>query len=193
MYTKQNVQENKLIKLLSLQATKDLLGIFAFTLLTAIAAQVSIPTKPVPFTFQTMIVLLSGAFLGARNGLYSQVLYLALGTIGLPVFAPSTDLSIGIMQLFGPTGGYLLAFPLAAFLTGLLIKNTKNYALVFITFLLGEILIIASGTLFLNTFYLHNLSESIALGAALFSLWTLAKILAGTSIYIGIKKFRKQK
>lgn len=193
MYTKQKVQENKLLKVLSLQATKDLLGIFAFTLLTAIAAQISIPTKPVPFTFQTMMVLLSGAFLGARNGLYSQVLYLALGTIGLPVFAPSTDLSIGIMQLFGPTGGYLLAFPLAAFLTGLLIKNTKNYVLVFVTFLLGEILIITSGTLFLNTFYLHDLTESIKLGAALFSLWTLAKILAGTTIYIGIKKNRKQK
>ncbi len=193
MQTKLNVLENKVLKILSLNSVKDLLGILTFTLLTAIAAQISIPTKPVPFTFQTMIVLLSGAFLGAKNGLYSQVLYLALGTIGLPVFAPSSDLSIGFMQLFGPTGGYLLTFPLAALLTGLLIKNTKNYLLVFTAFVIGEILIIAAGTLFLNTFYIHNLSDSIKLGAALFSLWTLAKVIAGTSIYAGIKKFGKKK
>ncbi len=81
------------------------------TVLTATAAQVSLPLPftPVPFTFQPMIVLLGGAALGARLGALSQVLYLAAGVAGLPVFAASPLLPPGLARLLGPTGGYLLA------------------------------------------------------------------------------------
>src|SRR5580692_8027671 len=87
------------------------------TVLTAIAAQVSIPLPftPVPFTFQPMIVLLGGAALGARLGMTSQFLYLALGVAGLPVFAASATLPPGVARLLGPTGGYLMSYPFAAF------------------------------------------------------------------------------
>ena len=61
--------------------------IFAFSVITAIGAQIEIPHEPVPFTLQTLGVLLSGALLGKRNGALSQLLYLSLGIMGLPVFS----------------------------------------------------------------------------------------------------------
>ncbi len=90
------------------------------TILTAIAAQISIPLPftPVPFTFQPMVVLLGAAALGPRLGMASQILYLALGFAGLPVFAASPLLPQGAARLLGPTGGYLMAYPFAAFAAG---------------------------------------------------------------------------
>jgi biotin transport system substrate-specific component len=93
--------------------------------LTAAAAQVSIPLPftPVPFTLQPMVVLLGAAALGSRMGMASQVLYLAAGIAGLPVFAASPVLPQGFLRLLGPTGGYLLSYPCAAFLVGLLAER----------------------------------------------------------------------
>jgi biotin transport system substrate-specific component len=90
------------------------------TVATAIAAQISIPLwfTPVPFTLQPMVVLLGGALLGPRLGAMSQLLYLAAGIAGAPVFAASATLPQGPARLLGPTGGYLMAYPLAAFVTG---------------------------------------------------------------------------
>src|SRR5260370_42596656 len=88
-------------------------------LLVAAAAQVSIPLPgtPVPMTLQPLAVLLVGGLLGARLGAASMVLYLTLGIAGLPVFTPTVPL-LGIARLLGPTGGYLLAYPVAAWGAG---------------------------------------------------------------------------
>jgi biotin transport system substrate-specific component len=134
------------------------------------------------------MVGLSGAFLGARKGLYSQILYLALGVIGLPVFAPTADGFYGIASLFGPTGGYLLAFPLAAFAAGYIIEKNRSYLSVVLAMIATEIVIIVSGVVYLNTVYLHNWTEAVKAGAVIFSLWTVIKVLAGASIYSGIHK-----
>ena len=93
--------------------------------MTAAAAQVSIPLPftPVPFTLQPMVVLLGGAALGSRLGMCAQVLYLLAGIAGLPVFAASAVLPQGAFRLLGPTGGYLMSYPFAAFLTGLLAER----------------------------------------------------------------------
>jgi len=93
-------------------------GVAAGTLLVALAAQVSIPLPgtPVPFTLQGPAVLIVGGLLGAGLGATSLSLYLLLGALGLPVFAP-VGLP-GLARLLGPTGGYLLAFPLAAACVG---------------------------------------------------------------------------
>ena len=95
------------------------------TVLTAAAAQVSIPLPftPVPLTLQPMVVLLGGAALGSRLGMASQVLYLLAGMAGLPVFAASATLPQGALRLLGPTGGYLMSYPFAAFLTGRLAER----------------------------------------------------------------------
>ncbi|MGA8263910.1 MAG: biotin transporter BioY, partial [Ignavibacteriaceae bacterium] len=100
MITKENAKNNLLSKIVSRPHLADLLWIFSFSILTAVAAQITIPVEPVPFTLQTMMVLLSGAFLGAKNGAYSQVVYLGLGVLGFPVFAQIPDFTIGFARLF---------------------------------------------------------------------------------------------
>jgi len=90
------------------------------TALTAAAAQVAfhLPFTPVPFTLQPMLVVVGAAALGARLGAISQLLYLGLGVLGFQAFAPSAILPQGLGRLLGPTGGFLLAYPLAAFVAG---------------------------------------------------------------------------
>ncbi|HWK12441.1 MAG TPA: biotin transporter BioY [Vicinamibacterales bacterium] len=95
------------------------------SVLTIVAAQISIPLPftPVPFTLQPMVVLLGGAALGARLGASAQILYLAAGIAGLPVFAASPVLPQGVARLLGPTGGYLMSYPIAAFVAGYLAER----------------------------------------------------------------------
>jgi biotin transport system substrate-specific component len=90
------------------------------TLLVALSAQVVVPVpfSPVPMTLQPLAVLAVGGFLGAVGGFTALLLYLILGVLGLPVFAPGGI--PGALRLIGPTGGYLLAFPIAAAVTGAL-------------------------------------------------------------------------
>src|SRR5205823_6041363 len=92
--------------------------------LVAIAAQIAIPLPgtPVPMTLQPLAVLLVGGWLGARLGAGSLIFYLALGAAGLPVFTPYG--LPGVARLLGPTGGYLLAYPVAAFAVGRVVGAT---------------------------------------------------------------------
>ena len=108
-----------------LQTVERVAAVVFVTILTAIAAQVSVPLPftPVPFTFQPMVVLVGAAALGARLGAASQVLYLLLGVAGLPVFAASPSLAQGAGRLLGPTGGYLMSYPLAAYVAGTLAER----------------------------------------------------------------------
>ena len=88
------------------------------TLVVALAAHIAfpLPFTPVPFTLQPLAVLAVGLFLGPVDGALAMLAYLAEGAAGLPVFSPTG--TGGLLQLFGPTGGYLLAYPLVAFLCG---------------------------------------------------------------------------
>src|SRR5207244_3485714 len=97
--------------------TRSVSLVFAFSLLTALAAQIVIPVGPVPITAQTFAVLLTGALLGSRLGAMAMIVYLAEGAVGLPFFYGGHG---GIGHLFGQTGGYLVGFPAAAFLTAAL-------------------------------------------------------------------------
>jgi biotin transport system substrate-specific component len=103
----------------------QMLSVGFVTVLTAAAAQLSfpLPFTPVPFTIQPMIVLVGAAALGSRLGALAQIFYLMLGVAGLPVFAFSPELPQGLARLLGPTGGYLMAYPIAAFVTGLLAER----------------------------------------------------------------------
>ena len=97
-------------------------------LLVAVAAQVVVPVplSPVPMTLQPLAVLVVGGLLGAAAGVSALVLYIALGVMGLPLFAGGGS---GLMHLIGPTGGYLLAFPVAAGVTGALIRPAPSSVL----------------------------------------------------------------
>jgi biotin transport system substrate-specific component len=89
--------------------------VIGFSLLTALAAQVVIPIGPIPITGQTFAVLLTGALLGSRLGALAMIAYLVEGASGLPFFSGGHG---GLLHLMGPTGGYLIAFPAAAYITG---------------------------------------------------------------------------
>lgn len=139
--------------------------------LTAAAAQVSVPLPftQVPFTLQPMVVLLGGLALGSRLGLASQVLYLALGIAGLPVFAASPVLAPGILRLVGPTGGYLMSYPFAAFLVGALAERgfDRRYVSSIFAMLMGLLLIYAAGTMWLAFFARTTTAAAIGLPAAI--------------------------
>ncbi|MCU0414932.1 MAG: biotin transporter BioY [Ignavibacteriaceae bacterium] len=175
-------------QLLSSVKESELFWVVSFSILTAISAQISIPIKPVPFTLQTMVVLLAGAFLGAKNGAYSQLLYIALGAIGLPVFAQTADGTMGFARLIGPTGGYLLAFPVAAYLVGLLTEKNQKYLTVIISMFVAELVVIAFGTLYLYATYLHNIVDAVKAGAAIFTVWMVVKVFAAAAIYFAVSK-----
>ena len=126
------------------------------TVLTAVAAQVSfpLPFTPVPFTLQPMIVLVGGAALGARLGFTSQALYLLAGIAGLPVFAASGTLPQGFLRLLGPTGGFLMAYPFAAFVAGNLAERgfDRRYLTSVLAMAAGLGLVFACGVTWLAFF-----------------------------------------
>jgi len=133
-----------------------LAAVLFVTALTAAAAQISIPLPftPVPFTLQPMVVLLGGAALGSRLGMSSQVLYLLLGVAGLPVFAASPLLPQGFGRLLGPTGGYLLSYPLAAFAAGWLAERSfdRRYLTSLLAMAVGLSVVFACGVAWLAWF-----------------------------------------
>jgi biotin transport system substrate-specific component len=122
--------------------------------LTAAAAQISIPLwfTDIPFTFQPMVVLIGGLALGPRLGLMSQMLYLAAGIAGWPVFAASATLPPGAARLFGPSGGYLMAYPVAACVVGYLGARgfDRHYLTSIVAMLAGLTIIFIGGVLWLG-------------------------------------------
>lgn len=185
MSVKQNVKSIKLLELLSRLKTSQLFWIISFSILTFLSAQVVVPIRPVPFTLQTMIVLLSGAFLGSRNGMLSQVVYIFAGAIGIPVFA---EYSFGFAKLFGPTGGYLMAFPVAAFVVGYLIEKINSTWMIVLSMITGSLIILLSGSLFLSIFLNGDFNKALFSGAIIFSIWDIIKISAAISIYKAFSK-----
>jgi len=158
-----------------------------FAGLTAIGAFLRIPLPYVPFTLQDFFVLLSGSVLGPYFGFFSQMLYLTVGLLGLPVFANGG----GPAYIFQPTFGYLLAFPLCAFLVGSLVHGKgepPTQAMPFWTLfgrtLAGYMVIYVLGisVLYLNLKYLvaqpRALAEVVWIGGVIFLPGTLVKAAA---------------
>jgi biotin transport system substrate-specific component len=131
----------------------DVLRIVTGTAMVALLAQVSLPLPftPVPLTGQTLGVLLCGTLLGTRRGTASLALYLAAGAVGLPVFASG---GAGTIHLFGPTAGYLWAFPLAALLVGWLAERGWDRRLLTsaLAMALGSLLLLTLGSLWLSLY-----------------------------------------
>jgi biotin transport system substrate-specific component len=156
------------------------------TVLTIIAAQVSVPLPftPVPFTLQPMIVLLGGAALGSRLGMSAQVLYIALGLAGLPVFAASPILPQGLGRLLGPTGGYLMSYPFAAFVTGYLAERglDRRYATSALAMAAGLALIFTCGVLWLAFGAHAGLASAVSTGLLPFLPADIVKVFLAAAI-----------
>ena len=157
--------------------------------LVSAAAQVSVPLPrtPVPMTLQPLAVLLIGGLLGPRLGALTMILYLGLGIAGLPVFTPTVPL-VGVARLMGPTGGYLLAYPVAAFAVGALLTpgqrpgvNTPYWVRVALGVLAGLVLIHVGGLAQL-AILTGNLSGAARLATLPFLLGDLGKLAVATAV-----------
>lgn len=118
--------------------------VIGFSLLMALSAQVVIPIGPIPITGQTFAVLLTGALLGSRLGAITMIVYLIEGASGLPFFRGGMA---GIAHLMGPTGGYLIAFPAAAFITGAFAEHgwDRRFITAAAAMAIGSVVIMLSG------------------------------------------------
>ncbi len=143
--------------------------------LVAIAAQIALPVPgtPVPMTLQPLAVLLVGALLGPGLGASSLLLYLALGAAGLPVFTPYG--LPGVARLLGPTGGYLLAYPVTAFVVGKIAGDARRLGRLALAALAGIVLIHLGGLAQL-ALLTGSLSAAATLGTLPFVVADLVKV-----------------
>lgn len=143
-------------------------AVLAAVVLTSAAAQFTMPLPftAVPFTLTPFAVMLTGAALGSRLGFLSQAMYLAAGAAGLAVFVPSATLPPGAARLVGPTGGYLLAYPVAAFVAGWLAERgwDRRYLTSLASMLAGLAIIFVGGVTWLSLLPGQTLASAIAAG-----------------------------
>jgi biotin transport system substrate-specific component len=121
------------------------LGVVGFAIALALASQVAVPIPgtPVPITLQPLVVVLAGMWLGPVAGAASMVLYLCAGAAGLPVFSPFG--APGIARFVGPTGGYLFAYPVAAFVAGALALRSSTLLGRWVAALAGTTVLLLGG------------------------------------------------
>ena len=162
----------------ALSLTQDkriaVVGVIGFAIALAAASQIAIPLPgtPVPFTLQPMIVVLAGLMLGPTLGAASMMLYLLVGALGIPVFTPVG--APGIARLLGPTGGYLIAYPFAAYVTGLVARRASSLPGRFAAAMAGMALIFLGGLAQL-TVLTGSASQAVAVGVTPFALFDVVK------------------
>jgi len=149
-----------------------------FTVLTIVGAQISIPIGQVPITLQTLMVFLSGYILDPSTAFLSQLSYIILGALGAPVFS---NLSGGIVHIIGPTGGYLIAFPLAAWSISI-IKKKENFVVNIFAGTIGLGIIYFLGWIILAC-YLRSLAKAFVLGVVPFIPIDLFKLVVALVVY----------
>jgi biotin transport system substrate-specific component len=157
-----------------------LIALVAATALLTVSSKVQVPMLPVPMTLQTLAVTLIGALYGWRLGSLAVIAWLVEGGLGLPVFAGA---AAGLPYLFGPTGGYLLSFPLVAMVVGLLCERGwggKQVVWAFGAMLIGNALCLAIGATWLAFF--TGAERAFSLGVAPFVLGGLSKSVLGAAL-----------
>jgi biotin transport system substrate-specific component len=157
----------------------------------ALCARISIPLMPltpVPLTVQNLGVLLVGLLLGSRRGFAAMVLYLVEGAAGLPVFSPSSTGLVGIAQILGPTGGFLIAYPFVAFLAGYIFeRGAKSFARAAVAGLLAEILLFAGGLTGLYL-YTHSLAKAAYFGLYWFIAAEVMKVMFAAAVAARVRR-----
>jgi biotin transport system substrate-specific component len=167
------------------EASRQVALVVGASLFVALCARITIPLlplTPIPLTVQNLGVLLVGLLLGSRRGFAALALYLVEGAVGLPVFNP-TGLG-GIAQLFGPTGGFLMVYPLVAFLAGFVFeRGVKTFARAVVAGILGEIVLFTGGLSWLYVFT-HSLAKAAYLGLYIFLAAEVMKVMFAAAIAV---------
>jgi biotin transport system substrate-specific component len=157
------------------------LGVVGFAAAVAAASQIAIPLPftPVPLTLQPMLVILAGMWLGPLAGAASMALYLAAGAAGLPVFTPLG--APGIARFIGPTGGYLLAYPAAAYVAGLLAQRATSLSTRWLAGVAGMAVIYLGGIAQLSVLNL-SVVRAVQLGVTPFAALDVVKAFVAAAI-----------
>ncbi len=168
--------------------------VLAGSAFVAVCAHIALPLyfTPVPLTLQTFAVLSLGLLLPPRLAADTLTAYLVEGAVGLPVFAPTPVMPSGLAHLIGPTGGYLLAYPLAAALISLFWRSSsRTFAAAAISAALGDLVILLSGVLGLAVFTHTSLRPVLAAGFFPFLPGEALKIAAVAACALGVQGFRR--
>jgi biotin transport system substrate-specific component len=150
------------------------------SLFVALCARVTVPLPftPVPLTLQNFGVLAVGLLLGSRRGFAALTLYLAEGAFGLPVFS----MGAGIAYLLGPTGGFLIAYPLVAFIAGYIYEHSsRRFVWAAFSAMVAEVVLFAGGLSWLAVLT-HSVSLAIRFGLYWFVFAEVIKILMAAAV-----------
>jgi biotin transport system substrate-specific component len=164
----------------SFEIARQVAIVIAASLFVALCARVTVPLPftPVPLTLQNFGVLAVGLLLGSRRGFAALTLYLVEGAFGLPVFS----LGSGIGHLFGPTGGFLVAYPVVAFVAGYLYERSSGrFAWAVLSSMVAELALFAGGLSWLAV-YTHSVSMAIKLGLYWFIFAEVIKVLMAAGV-----------
>lgn len=156
--------------------TKNLIIIALFTAILCVISpfKIILPFTPVPITLQVIGVSLCGIILGSKKGSLSVLIYLILGSFGLPVFSGFTG---GIQILVGPTGGYLVSFVVAAFVMGMIFeKSNTSLPVIILSNLIGLLIVYILGSINLSLNFTHSLINAFKAGVIPFIIPDLVKI-----------------
>jgi len=167
----------------SLEFAKQVAIVITASLFVALCARVTVPLPftPVPLTLQNFGVLAVGLLLGSRRGFAALSLYLVEGAFGMPVFSPSI-LGGGIAQILGPTGGFLMAYPLVAFVAGYIYENTeRRFVWAAFSAMVAEVVLFAGGLSWLVVLT-HSVATAIRFGLYWFVFAETIKVLMAAGI-----------
>lgn len=153
---------------------------------TAAGAYIIVPIPPVPITLQTLFLYVAGALLGGRLALMSQIVYLLLGIIGLPVFAGG---KAGLGVFFGPTGGYLIGFAVAAYVIGKWNEWLKNpsFFTIMLSMAAGTIPVYVLGTLQLSLVAKLSMGKAVGVGVLPFLIGDGIKIVVAAALSLQVR------
>jgi biotin transport system substrate-specific component len=165
------------------EALRQVALVVGASLFVAICAHITIPLMPltpVPLTVQNLAVLLVGLLLGSRRGFAALVVYLVEGMSGLPVFNPTGP--GGVAQLFGVTGGFLLAYPFVAFVAGYVFElGRRTFGRAVVAGIVAETLLFGGGLAWLYAFT-HSLAKAAYFGLYWFIAAEVIKIMIAAGI-----------
>jgi biotin transport system substrate-specific component len=177
----------------SLYWAKQVALVVGASLFVALCARITVPLPltPVPLTLQNFGVLLVGLVLGSRRGFAALALYVAEGAAGLPVFNP-TGFG-GVAQLLGPTGGFLMAYPLVAFVAGLVMeRGRKTFTRAAVGGLLAEIVLFTGGLTWL-AFQTGSITRAVQWGLYWFVFAEIIKVMLAAGAAVQIKRTPKER
>jgi len=176
----------------SFDAARQVAIVVGASLFVALCARITIPLMPltpVPLTVQNFGVLVVGLLLGSRAGFAAMVVYLVEGMSGLPVFSPGPG---GVAQLFGPTGGFLLAYPFVAFVAGYVFERSgRSFLGAVLAGLSAEIVLFMGGIGWLFMFT-HSLAKAAYLGLYWFVAAEIIKVMFAAAVATRWHRFRRQ-